>query len=140
MGMFDYLRCLYSLPVEGANARLYQTKDLEDMMDLYEIREDGTLWHELYDVEDHSDPTATGLWRIAGMMTRVNKRWEQVPLTGEVQFYVSLRQEQPCGWIEWSAYFVGGRLKELHLLRHELPPSVDAVDPSAGIQERRPRA
>ena|SRR3990167_134860 len=35
-------------------------------MDLYEIREDGTLWHETYDVKNNSDPKALGIMRFSG--------------------------------------------------------------------------
>lgn len=114
MGMFDYLRCKYPLPREGANDLVYQTKDLDCAMDDYEIREDGTLWQEDYDIEDHSDPTKEGWKGLVGCMTRVNPRWVQVPgFTREIRFY----DYQDTRWIEWSAYFVKGALKELHLLR-----------------------
>lgn len=111
MGMFDDLRCHYPLPREGANTLAYQTKDTPaQWMDLYEIRADGSLWHETYDIEDRSDPSATGLDALRGSMTRVGKRWEPVKLTGEVRFYTS----QPSGeWIEFSAYFIDGQLREL---------------------------
>ena len=57
MGMFDYLRCSYQLPVEGANARNYQTKDTPaQLLDKYEIREDGTLWHQPVDYSENTDP------------------------------------------------------------------------------------
>lgn len=131
MGMFDYLRCHYPLTVEGANERVYQTKDLECDVDQYEIREDGSLWHQNYDTRVEETPEAPlGIW-----IHRDNERWEQVKLTGEVRFYDSLRKTQPCGWIEWSAYFVDGALKELHLVAHELPESVDAVDPHVVTRE-----
>lgn len=60
MGMFDTLRCKYPLPVTGASDLVYQTKDTPaQWLDYYEIREDGTLWHEAYDTEDQSPQ---GLW------------------------------------------------------------------------------
>lgn len=122
MGMFDQLTCRYPLTVDGANARCYQTKDLECRMDNYEIREDGTLWHEDYDAGVEESPDASlGFW-----IHRDNKRWEQIKFTGEVRFYGMLRETEPYGWIEWSAYFADGMLKELHLVSHELPESVDA--------------
>jgi hypothetical protein len=139
--MFDDLKCHYPLPVDGANGFDYQTKDLLCFMDKYEIREDGTLWHEAYDVEDQSDPDAEGFMALCGLMARVNKRWEQVNHTGEVRFYDWL---EPDGWIEWSAYFVAGQIREINLVEHtpdigdgmpvyhiEVPPSSDAVDPIA---------
>lgn len=123
MGMFDELRCHYPLTVPGANELLYQTKSFDADLDLYEIREDGTLWHQDYDVEDHSDPNAEGFMRFGGMMTRVRQRWEPVTLTGEVRFYSNLPPDS-SDWIEWSASFVDGRLRELHLVsRDELSTS-----------------
>ena len=110
MGMFDYLRCSYPLPVEGAQALEYQTKDTPaQYLDQYEIRADGTLWHQDYDTEDRSDQKAEGFARLFGCATRVNERWEPVAMTGEVVFY--------AGDFEFSAYFVGGNLKHLETLQ-----------------------
>src|SRR5690242_5329706 len=103
MGMFDDLRCLHPDVPQGGS---WQTKDLNCEMDLFEIRADGSLWREEYDVEDRSDPNATGIMRLAGLMTRVNKRW--VPLedfTGEIRFYRSKNDRPPYGWLEYSAYY-----------------------------------
>lgn len=119
MGMFDDLRCKYPLPVDGANEVEYQTKSFDcPRLDNYEIREDGSLWHEEYDTEDRSDPNAKGLDRIIGMLTPINKRWVRFDLTGEVQFYGSGKKS---GRLEWSAYFVDGQLKELHLIERREP-------------------
>jgi hypothetical protein len=122
--MFDEIQCLYPLPLEGANARVYQTKDTPaQFTDLYEIREDGTLWHENYDLEDQSDPTKTGIERIFGMCARVNERWEPVDFTGEIRFY-DLRKSDPLdssqddGWIEWSAYLEHGKVVSLNLIEN----------------------
>lgn len=132
MGMFDDLRCKYPLPLAGANDLVYQTKDTDaQFLDMYEIREDGTLWHEVYDIEDHSergewkkqnpgqDPPE-GLETFMGCMARVNKQWKQVVFTGEIRFYISTGKDH-SGWIEWSAYFVNGHLLELHLIENKQP-------------------
>lgn len=131
MGLFDCLKCKYPLPLPGANDREYQTKDTpSQFMDQYEIREDGTLWWENYDTEDRSELT---LWKAAhpgeeppaeirdglsafiGCMSKVNKRWEQVPpFTGEIRF--------GNGRTRWSSYFVDGKLKEIHLIEHTPQP------------------
>lgn len=132
MGMFDELRCYYPLPVPGANDLLYQTKDTPaQWVDRYEIRDDGTLWHEAYDIEDHSDKTAPAgsPESLIGCMTSVNKHWEfEADFTGEIRFYTSMRQEYDraghlvdweayrANWIEFSAYFVRGRLQHLEAL------------------------
>ncbi|MFZ9812193.1 MAG: hypothetical protein ACO3DD_03800, partial [Burkholderiaceae bacterium] len=65
MGMFDYLKCKYPLPGVGDNDLQYQTKDTPaQMIDHYEIRAAGSLWHLNYDIEDRSDPNAQGIARL----------------------------------------------------------------------------
>ena len=117
MGMFDNVRCKYPLPIEGANALEFQTKDTSaQQLDFYEIREDGTLWHEEYDIEDRSDPNAKGLDRFLGCMSRVNKRWVFEPFTGELCFYTFKDDDDTDSWIEFSALFWKGELKELKVV------------------------
>ncbi|HYE20961.1 MAG TPA: hypothetical protein VEA69_21120 [Tepidisphaeraceae bacterium] len=112
--MFDYIRCRHPLPIPEAVGVECQTKDTPvQYLDNYEIREDGTLWHEAHDIEDRSDPNATGLGRLMGMATPVNHRWEPEPFTGEIVFYGTT----PGGVeFEYSAYFVRGQLKHLEPL------------------------
>jgi hypothetical protein len=118
MGMFDELRCRYPLPVAGANDLLYQTKSLVNALDQYQIGAQGELSHLEYDIEDRSDPTKPGLLALAGMATRVNERWVAEPLTGEVRFYGSIDGSwSDESWLEFSAYFVEGRLRELHQIK-----------------------
>lgn len=122
MGLFDYIKCGYQLPIEGANALEFQSKDTPaQYMELYEIREDGSLWHEVYDTEDRSDPKAEGLMRIAGIMTRVNKRFLPVSdFVGELRFYTTIGKHH-SGWIEFSSYFEDGKLSKLNLIEHRPP-------------------
>jgi hypothetical protein len=94
MGMFDYVRCVYPLPVDGANDKMYQTKSLDyPSLDMYEIRADGTLWRQRYE----------------------DQNWEPIANTGEIRFYDWL---EPDGWLEWSAYFKHGTLLDLNLIEH----------------------
>jgi hypothetical protein len=112
MGMFDYIRCEMPCELKGWKC---QTKSTDTQcLDNYLIKEDGTLWHGFYDFEDQSDPTATGIMAMVGAMTRVNQRWVQEFPTGEIVFYLWLKDEQTS--IEYSAYFVKGVVKELHKL------------------------
>jgi hypothetical protein len=98
MGMYDELRCHYPLPVPGANERDYQTKDTPSQyLYHYEITAGGVLRHKEWDAED-------GL----------GSEWIGHPeFTGEVRFY----NIKDCGgWIEFSAYFVDGVVREMHLI------------------------
>ena len=137
MGFFDNLRCHAPLPfppdlepslVAKLQASVWQTKDLDCFLDDYELRADGSLWHQLYDVEDRSDPTAEGLARLVGMLSRVNERW--VPMTdyvGVITFYECL--SKGCsGWLDFRATIVDGRLhRPIELLTYRpIDPAVEA--------------
>jgi len=107
--MYDHIVCRYPLPtVPPAWATpdyQYQTKSLGCRMDLYEIRDDGTLWIEEYDTEDHSERAKwkaehpneelpqeladNPLSGFVGCMSRVNKRWVQQRFHGVLEFYHS---------------------------------------------------
>ena len=119
MGLFDYVKCNYPLPVKGANKHTYQTKDTPaQYMDSYEIREDGTLWHEDYDTEDRSDPKAEpgSIDSLSGMRTPVNHRWIQVPpFTGEIRF--GCWKAEKSIDLNFSAYFVDGKVKQIHQIK-----------------------
>ncbi|MGO9444216.1 MAG: hypothetical protein ACLPXB_05480 [Thiobacillaceae bacterium] len=116
MGMFDNMRCYVPLPVAGANAVEYQTKDTDAQeLDNYEIREDGTLWHQDYDLEQRIAPNASGpLGQLWGSIARVHQRWEPVPLTGSLRFYGN---DDAGHRLEFLATFEGGKLKELKTIR-----------------------
>lgn len=118
MGMFDYLRCEYPLPVDGANELEYQTKDTpSQFLENYKIEKDGTLSYESCRYEDRSDQTLSGIMRLAGMMTRIVEGWEKVCFTGEIRFYTTI--EEDAKWIEFSSYFVDGKLKELVQIKNK---------------------
>lgn len=118
MGLFDYVRCHAPLPVVGADALEFQTKDTDwPYLERYEIRADGSLWRERYDIEDRSDPNAEGLLAMAGCMTRVNVRWEPEPLTGSLEFYA----DHNGRWLSFDALFKDGRMLAL----------VDASEPES---------
>jgi hypothetical protein len=132
MGMFDSIRCLATLPVVldvDHRKHWFQTKSLCNHLDLYEIREDGSLWVERFEVEDCSAPLATGLERLLGLRTRVNKRFERVEgFTGEIDFYTFASEvghegnpPKPSGWLELVAFFARGEMKHLELLCFEEP-------------------
>lgn len=120
MGMFDQLRCRYPLPVTEAQNLLFQTKDTPaQWLDYYEIREDGTLWREDYDLEDTRTEQAKAAGDFRGCMAKVNKRWEPMPdFVGEIRFYTFLDEDQQKGWVEFSSYFANGRLLHLHVIEH----------------------
>ncbi|KKN11261.1 hypothetical protein LCGC14_1028180 [marine sediment metagenome] len=75
MGMFDTLEIKYTLPwPEVQDSTEWQSKDTPTQnLDNYELREDGTLWHEAYDERW----VATDDPLFGGHYEKTNKRWEQ---------------------------------------------------------------
>lgn len=107
MGLFDYLRCKYPLPVQGGSLDGWQTKDTPaQFCDEYEIREDGTLWHHAYDIEDAPEGSFG--------FNCTNRRWELCPHSGPLQFYDFKKNEK--GWVEYCAVFKDGQMKHLELI------------------------
>jgi hypothetical protein len=95
MGMFDYLKCEYPLPVEGFEGRLFQTKDTpEQSLDHYVIKEDGTLWHYGFDAKG---------WGAAA-----NARLRREPFTGDIEFHGFKNTDDSTGWVSfWVSFYVG---------------------------------
>jgi hypothetical protein len=108
MGLFDTVRCDYPLPVPGANLLSYQTKSLDLMQATYHIaiNEQLLLIERGRFAPEPDTPTTTAA--LSG--TPVSD------FIGEIRFYSSWGPDNE-GWIEWSAYFVRGNLRELHLIQ-----------------------
>ena len=56
MGLYDTIKCKYSLPMPDdpkgySGSEYFQTKDLDCSLGYYEIREDGVLWAEHRETE-----------------------------------------------------------------------------------------
>lgn len=103
MGMFDYLKCRYPLPVEGANDLDFQTKSLYKRLDDFEIREDGTLWKK----PDNET------------------EWYKFNFTGEIRFHAIWNEEfineeaKYSGWIDFSAYFIDGAIQSVSVIQNK---------------------
>ena len=126
MGMYDHVIPEHPLP-DGHDpaGEEYQTKDTPaQFLDTYKITAEGRLEHELCDVEDRSDPRAEGFERMFGMMTRVNRRWENVSFHGDLTFYTSnvsgtsgvgvvTSDNKPPVYREYTALFKDGQLIDI---------------------------
>lgn len=120
MGMFDYLKCKYPLPLPTAQNLSFQTKSLDCELGLYEIRPDGTLWREMFDISSEvAEPVVNGLGIATGPQY-VNRRLEQiVDFSGGVDFYSMWDEDHincaqcDCGWVEFKAVFVQGKLQTI---------------------------
>ena len=137
MGMYDNINCLYPLPHPEKAGELsdcnfaefdFQTKDLDNVLDRYEIRTDGTLWHELYDIEDKSDPNATGIEHLFGMYSKTNVHWMQMlDYSGSIDFcdFITNDALQNDYWIEYTATYSCGKLISIVLKKFEVTPNAE---------------
>ena len=120
MSIYDYLNCKVALPKYGLTDTEFQTHDTPgQFFDTYELRGDGSLWHEDYELID--DPEDHG--RL-GFLKKVNTRWVLLEnFTGEIKFHGHIKESGgpggPDGFVYYSSYFVKGMLKELHFLEEK---------------------
>lgn len=127
MGMFDIVYCMYPLPGLGVVEDVFQSKDTPCQgLDSYEIRSDGTLWHQIYDVVDRSDSNAVDLGRMFGRCARENLRWDREYLSGRIGFYGDCHE----GWVEFEAEFRSGTLQEVR----KVPESGGEARPRLAIE------
>ena len=125
MGMFDDIVCKYPLPLpedtKGFKSNGFQTKDLENALDLYEIREDGTLW--LYECEREyieGDPNGVTFSERFGEVKEINKRWTHVKLTKTINMYTYQHGEGEYDyWVEFVIEFVDGVINKITLLKFD---------------------
>lgn len=97
MGMFD------NIIYKGLE---YQTKDTPSQcIDLYELRDDGTLWYENYDAD-----WIEGESKFGGILQKNNKRWEPCDHTGIIKFYRNIGKGE---WEEFEATVADGKLINL---------------------------
>jgi hypothetical protein len=137
MGMYDYVRCHKELPWPEAAAFEFewQTKSTpHPQLHNWEIRADGTLWHEEVDYEDRSDKNAPkgSFASILGMMTPVNPRWVQVPWDGEFEIHHLVQHEERPGhwWYEVIFWFRDGVVRDvITSKRDSMPVAAEATTP-----------
>jgi hypothetical protein len=117
--MFDYIKCDYPLPFPEEILKLkpqpdwkeveFQTKSLHNTLNVYTIEEDGQIYKELIDREVTSDEMGTLI------LDETPQGIEKVDHTGEIDFYTVHADEGYDYWMEFSALFWKGDLKELDL-------------------------
>jgi len=105
MGMFDDIRVHIPLPI-GDEKTEFQTKSMNCSLENYEIRDDGSLWI-----------------RPMGTDWQQSSEWEPTKYTGEISFYTTgvaevIDADNPTGWLQYSAYFVNGKMAILNRLHN----------------------
>lgn len=126
MGMFDEIVCKYSLPLpedtKGFHPYGFQTKDLDNALDCYEIREDGTLW--LRECErEYTDGNPNGkTWsEKIGSVKETKVWWTHVKLTKKINMYTYHQGENEYDyWVEFVVEFVDGIINKIELKKFDV--------------------
>ena len=115
MGLFNYVRCRYRLPDPEAQDFAFQTKSLpEQLLDHYEITEDGRLLYRAYDSRCEENAEAP----LGFYFHRENCRWEAVDFTGQLE----IRTSAGGFWYSYLVEFDKGQVVGLqHGPGHGLP-------------------
>ena len=126
MGMFDEIVCKYPLPLpedtKGFHPYGFQTKDLDNALDCYEIREDGTLW--LRECErEYTDGNPNGkTWsEKIGIVKETKVWWTHVKLTKKINMYTYHQGENEYDyWVEFVVEFVDGIINKIELKKFDV--------------------
>lgn len=131
MGMFDEIYIEYPLPDPEAQFMLFQTKDFDNVMDIYTIDCNGRLIHHnffyetvpeeerpFYGKPEWKDP----LFRFFGSLRRVSlgDRF-MYDFSGDVRFYTAIHNR----WYEYFAKFENGIMKKLTTSHYNMEERLD---------------
>lgn len=106
MGMFDTIICEYPLPIEKQKDVWFQTKDLENCLHTYTIKQDGTLWLK--------GPTSKQDDDFFGQREEFKDFF--IDFSGTIEFYGFLDNKD---FATFEAYFILGHLKDIALKQRE---------------------
>ena len=154
MGMFDNLTVKKKLPLTKElkaldvkwDEEVFQTKDLDNYLDNYEITKSGKLKHLWQEREWKDDDSSF----LRGYLDVVKEEWREVDFHGTINFYTgyctnNTKQQDLWGdedqltfeyielipgddwWLEFEASFTKGRLDEIRLIKAEKTPVKERI-------------
>jgi len=95
MGMFDEVVVKYPLPNAKVQYDIFQTKDLECLLDQYRITEEGRLLRLLVDKEIVKDENETFGFRV----NISNERWIDTEHHGDLSIYTYTPDGRYCEFV-----------------------------------------
>lgn len=147
MGMFDSIKCDYTLPDVTVQKHTFQTKSLESCMTNYTITSSGTLIHhtvchdtvpeEERPYYEHPDWKEKPLMRLFGCLKEINTGDVELYYTGVINFYTyiiyedtydtvtlgntevnAIEPDTEMDWYEYEATFCNGKLIKMETIRN----------------------
>ena len=154
MGMFDSIECNYPLPLPlevidvlpDIYNQEFQTKDLENLLDLYYLNEDGVLYWRKRKYEWKDDDNAF----LKGYMDVIEEEIVPTDFHGILNFYCYETVEEDIEnnkakdiTIDYLAKFTNGKLENIEVLSYEVRDAtvriIDLKNTMKKHEERRRR-
>jgi hypothetical protein len=154
MGMFDSIECNYPLPLPLEVVDIlpdpydqeFQTKDLENLLDLYYLNEDGVLYWRKRKYEWKDDDNAY----LKGYMDVVEEEVVPTDFHGVLNFYCyeTVHEDESSDkakdvTIDYLAKFTNGKLENIEVLSYEVRDAtvriIDLKNTMKKHEERRKR-
>lgn len=121
MGMYDDILCKYPLPLpedtKGFRPFAFQTKELNNALDCFEIREDGTIWlRESERKHIEGNPNGKTFLEKFGRVIETKVWWTQLKITQTITMYTYEHgSNQYDYWVEFIIQFVNGVIFKVEL-------------------------
>ena len=154
MGMFDSIQCNYPLPLPLEVVDIlpdlydqeFQTKDLENLLDLYYLNENGTLCWRKRKYEWKDDDNAF----LKGYMDVIEEEIVPVDFHGTLNFYCyeTIHEDESSDKakdvsIDYLAKFTNGKIENIEILSYEIQDAtvriIQLKDTLQKHEERRKR-
>lgn len=154
MGMFDSIECNYPLPLPlevidilpDIYNQEFQTKDLENLLDVYYLNEDGILYWRKRKYEWKDDDSAF----LKGYMDVVEEEVVPTDFHGVLNFYCyeTIHEDENSDkakdvTIDYLAKFTNGKLENIEVLSYEIIDAtvriIDLKNTMKKHEERRNR-
>lgn len=148
MGMFDSIICKAPLPLPEDIGELkdlkiiwdeevFQTKDLDNALEIYTIHKDGTLTFEEYDREWVEYPEKERKKHFMGGYFKDKRQWTtKKTYHGQIYFYNNYNCKTKDYWLEFKATFTNSKLSNIELDKFEEKDNSERLRLSALNKEK----
>lgn len=127
MGMFDDIECKYPLPMPDdpkgyTGSKNFQTKDLDNSLSLYEIREDGTIWRKFVTKSEYvkGDKKSKSIIGRIGYLKELEHEYrQQFDITNILMYdYIQTKGDYDYS-IDYEVNFENGIVKNIKIVNFE---------------------
>lgn len=124
-------------PKGYSGSESFQTKDLDNSLSTFEIREDGSIWEEKVEREwVEKDPTAKNYWDRGGYSKAISREWKRLSITDTLTLcdYQTTDGDNDY-WIEYKICLKDGLVSHSELLSFSATSNADRKASSEKLEQ-----